>query len=144
SFNTSEFVATSRRSSQLLLDKCGLTSVSLVADWKTLDSIRKNPQDTELSIESSGPGKGNSCRCRAISTFCGEVSMRLIRFKQARAVNCWASICCCVALLSFCVQAVSQIAGTGSILGTIQDPSGAVIPNASVTLTNTSTGMTRA
>src|SRR5271156_3577778 len=68
--------------------------------------------------------------------------MRTIRFKHPRTVNCWA-IVCCLALLVSCVQAMSQIAGTGSIQGTIQDPSGAVIPNASVTLTDASTAVAR-
>src|SRR5947207_10408182 len=40
---------------------------------------------------------------------------------------------CAATLLS------GQIAGTGNIQGTISDPTGAVVPNASVTLTNVST-----
>jgi hypothetical protein len=36
-----------------------------------------------------------------------------------------------------------QTAGTGALTGTISDPSGAVVPNATVTLTNTDTGQVR-
>src|SRR5579884_2965652 len=38
-------------------------------------------------------------------------------------------------------SAFAQIAGSGSIQGVISDPAGAVIPNATVTATNTVTGV---
>ncbi len=69
--------------------------------------------------------------------------MRCIQFKQPTGVKPWTCICCCVALLALCMQASSQVAGTGNIQGTIQDPSGAVIPNALVTLTDASTAVHR-
>jgi hypothetical protein len=45
----------------------------------------------------------------------------------------------CAVVFLFATNANSQIAGTGNIQGTIVDPTGAVIPNAVVTVTNTST-----
>jgi len=45
----------------------------------------------------------------------------------------------CAALLLFSTPSSSQLAGTGNIQGTVTDASGALIPNASVVLTNTST-----
>src|SRR5437868_9277734 len=52
--------------------------------------------------------------------------------------------CACVGLLFFftvCVHA--QVAGTGSIQGTVTDVSGAVIPNSAVTLTDQATQVAR-
>ncbi|HEV2136657.1 MAG TPA: carboxypeptidase-like regulatory domain-containing protein [Terracidiphilus sp.] len=46
---------------------------------------------------------------------------------------------CAAALILFPLIATAQIAGTGSIQGTVSDSSGAVIPNAAVTLTNEAT-----
>ena len=47
----------------------------------------------------------------------------------------------CLAMLLLFPQAQAQIAGTGNIQGTVQDPSGAVIPGATVTITDVSTGV---
>src|SRR5690242_12821799 len=44
----------------------------------------------------------------------------------------------CVLLLIFPVLALAQAAG-GTLLGTVTDPSGAVMPNVAVTVTNTDT-----
>lgn len=48
-----------------------------------------------------------------------------------------------VATLVFAVTGTAQIAGTGSIQGTIEDQTGAVFQNASVTITDTATGIQR-
>src|SRR5664280_928751 len=44
-----------------------------------------------------------------------------------------------LALCLFPASGLAQIAGTGSIQGTISDPTGAVLPNATVTITNDAT-----
>ncbi|MEA3005439.1 MAG: hypothetical protein QOI94_708, partial [Acidobacteriaceae bacterium] len=46
-----------------------------------------------------------------------------------------------VALFSFCAAAIAQVT-TGSLLGTVRDASGAVIPGATVTVTDTGKGTT--
>ncbi len=46
-----------------------------------------------------------------------------------------------VVLFTFCAVGVAQVT-TGSILGTVRDASGAVIPGASVTVTDTGKGTT--
>jgi hypothetical protein len=43
------------------------------------------------------------------------------------------------ALLSFVPRVGAQIAGTGSIQGTITDPTGALVANASITITQVAT-----
>jgi outer membrane receptor protein involved in Fe transport len=48
-----------------------------------------------------------------------------------------------LALLLCAVLAFGQAGETGSIIGTVTDPSGAVVPNAKVTVTRTNTGATR-
>src|SRR3982751_799140 len=47
----------------------------------------------------------------------------------------------CFALLFAAVLAFGQAAGTGSIQGTVTDPSGAVVSGAAVTATNIATGV---
>jgi hypothetical protein len=50
----------------------------------------------------------------------------------------------CLVALSVCVsQAAAQTSGTGALAGSVMDPSGAVIPGATVIATNTGTGQTR-
>src|SRR5580700_12100195 len=47
-----------------------------------------------------------------------------------------------VSLLSF-QSLIAQTPGTGALTGTVKDPSGAVIPNATVTATSVDTGQVR-
>jgi hypothetical protein len=54
-------------------------------------------------------------------------------------VNRWFVVVFCVAIFSFSVKAHSQLAGTGSIQGSIADATGAIIQNANVTVTNIAT-----
>ena len=50
--------------------------------------------------------------------------------------------CGCILIYLACAAGASaQIAGAGNIQGTVTDPSGAVLPNAQVTVTNTATGV---
>lgn len=53
------------------------------------------------------------------------------------------AVFCCAALMLFATRAYSQIAGSGNIQGTVSDSTGAVIPDASVTLTDEATHVTR-
>lgn len=56
----------------------------------------------------------------------------------------WAVLFCCAAVLLFATNGFSQIAGTGNIQGTVTDPTGAVVANAAVTLTDQATLVKRA
>jgi Carboxypeptidase regulatory-like domain len=50
-------------------------------------------------------------------------------------IRCAILLACTVAPLA------GQIGGTGTVKGTVTDPTGAVIPNANVTAANTATGV---
>ena len=52
-------------------------------------------------------------------------------------------VVCCAASMLFASRVYSQIAGTGNMQGTVTDSTGAVIPNASVTLTDEETHVVR-
>lgn len=69
--------------------------------------------------------------------------MRNIRSSAQRMAAHWAILLCSMTLLLPAHQVFSQIAGTGSIQGTVTDSTGAVIPNASITLTNQATQVRR-
>jgi hypothetical protein len=71
-----------------------------------------------------------------------EASQRNRWCANGRAFNRCRAFFLCVAVLLFVARANSQTAGAGSIQGTVTDPSGAVIPNASVSLTEASTHVT--
>lgn len=61
--------------------------------------------------------------------------MRTISIRQFR-------FCLSIAAaLAWAVPAMAQVAGAGSIQGTVTDPSGAVVPRAAITATNTATGV---
>ena len=47
----------------------------------------------------------------------------------------------CLALLLAVGSAIAQVGGTGSIQGTVTDPSGAIVGGADVTATNVATGV---
>lgn len=51
----------------------------------------------------------------------------------------WAGVVFCLTMVFFVARGKAQVAGTGSIQGVVKDASGAVIPNASVTITNSAT-----
>jgi len=72
-----------------------------------------------------------------------ETSMRNGHFKRSSIINHLGTVLFGLALLLFAGQADSQVTGAGSIQGAVTDSTGAVIPNASVTLTETSTQVKR-
>lgn len=65
--------------------------------------------------------------------------MRSMRMKAQRKVALCATVFACSALLLFPILIHAQIAGTGNIQGTVTDATGAVLPNADVTLINDAT-----
>jgi len=67
--------------------------------------------------------------------------MSFTQFKRPARFTHWATVVFGLALLVFSTQAKSQTAGSGSIQGAVTDSSGAVIPNATVTLIETATGV---
>jgi len=54
-------------------------------------------------------------------------------------VNRWLAVIFCVVIFSFAAKGNAQLAGTGSIQGSIADATGAIIQNATVTVTNAAT-----
>jgi hypothetical protein len=65
--------------------------------------------------------------------------MRSKRSSDTAAPRRWFAAVCLTTILLFSIQAKSQIAGTGNVQGTVQDSSGAVVPRASVTITDVAT-----
>ena len=65
--------------------------------------------------------------------------MECQRMNLRTVLGHYAAVFFCVVLVLFATQASSQVAGTGTIQGTVTDSSGAVISNASVTLTEVAT-----
>ena len=56
-----------------------------------------------------------------------------------RKIHRWIAVAVCVAIFSFTAEANAQIAGTGSIQGSIADSTGAIIQGATVTVINVAT-----
>jgi len=75
-------------------------------------------------------GKGKSAFLRIVS----RRSMRFFRSKSALAVAALVALVFTAGLMH------AQVAGTGTIEGTVEDASGAVVSGAQVTATNTDTG----
>jgi hypothetical protein len=67
--------------------------------------------------------------------------MRQIKFRSWRSAIA-REICMVMMLILSACTLHAQLAGTGTIQGTVTDTTGAVIPNAKVTLTNTASGTT--
>ena len=68
--------------------------------------------------------------------------MHATSFSIRRAIARLALLCS-IAALTFSISAAAQIAGTANIQGTVTDSTGAVVPNANVTLTNIATQVKR-
>src|SRR5215469_12250043 len=71
-------------------------------------------------------------------------------FRRQSAMTCLRNLLARAAVAGFVLLALLAVAGsafgqvtTGTILGTVKDPSGAVVGGAAVTATNTDTGVTR-
>jgi hypothetical protein len=62
-----------------------------------------------------------------------------LKGKSAAAISRSVAVFCLVAFMLFALKGNSQVAGTGTIQGTVADSSGAVVPGASITLTEVST-----
>ncbi len=69
--------------------------------------------------------------------------MQYTCFKTYGTLAHWGTVFCFVGLLLFAANGFSQIAGTGNIQGIVADSTGAVIPNASVNLTDQATHVKR-
>ncbi|MGA2887822.1 MAG: carboxypeptidase-like regulatory domain-containing protein [Terracidiphilus sp.] len=65
--------------------------------------------------------------------------MKYTCLKPQGMVRRWIALSFCVALLLFTAKMNAQTAGTASIQGVVTDASGAVVQNATVTITNTAT-----
>ncbi len=61
------------------------------------------------------------------------------RVSSCRQIHRWVAVVFCIAIFSFAAKANCQIAGTGSIQGSVADATGAIIQGATVTVTNFAT-----
>ncbi len=69
--------------------------------------------------------------------------MKFKRFKYLAVASRWAVVFCCAAVLLLATRVNGQIAGQGQIQGIVTDASGALVPGATVILTNASTDLKR-
>jgi hypothetical protein len=69
--------------------------------------------------------------------------MQYTRLNTRKEIVRLATLICCAAMLLFAANGFAQIAGTGSIQGTVTDATGAVLPGATVTLTDEATHVNR-
>ena len=65
--------------------------------------------------------------------------MRFACFKPKGMLHRWIAISFCVSFFLFAARINSQTAGTASVQGVVTDATGAVIPDASVTVINIAT-----
>src|SRR5476649_1190144 len=79
----------------------------------------------------------------AVATMCAVFTVRLNPFGGAkvRFIGCRASLLALLFLLSLGIPTASAQFDTASVVGTVKDTSGATVPDANVTLTNTQTGV---
>src|SRR5471030_214856 len=79
----------------------------------------------------------------AVATMCAVFTVRLNPFGGAkvRFIGCRASLLALLFLLSLGIPTASAQFDTASVVGTVKDTSGATVPDAKVTLTNTQTGV---
>ncbi len=69
--------------------------------------------------------------------------MPYTRMNAVGTVARWATLFCCTAVPLVATPGFSQLAGTGNIQGTVTDSTGAVLPNAAVTLIDQATQVKR-
>ena len=69
--------------------------------------------------------------------------MSNLKFNNPKTVYKFVTAFFCLMILLCSAQIQAQLAGTGSIQGTVSDATGAVVPGAKVTLTNTASGVAR-
>ena len=62
---------------------------------------------------------------------------------QVKRTAIWTAFAFALMACLFSVRSFAQVAGTGTIQGTIADATGAVVPNATVVITNVSTDVKR-
>jgi hypothetical protein len=66
-----------------------------------------------------------------------------IRFRKEAVLARYVTAFCCFTAFLLAIRGHAQLAGTGNIQGTVTDSSGALVPNATVTLIEASTQVKR-